>query len=59
MQEIKKAFPEETRLNLTADANIPYVVLVNAMDSTRENPFELFEGRPKPLFYDVVLAAGL
>jgi biopolymer transport protein ExbD len=59
MQEIKKIFPDETKINLTADSDIPYFVLVNAMDATRENAFEQEEGKRKPLFYDVILAAGL
>ncbi len=60
MQEIKKIFTDETRLNLTADSEIPYFVIVNTMDATRENPFERDDmGKPKPLFYDVILAAGL
>ena len=59
MQEIKKIFPEETRLNLAADAEIPFYVIVNTMDATRENIYERTEGKSNPLFYDVILAAGL
>ena len=60
MQEVKKVFPEETRINLAADSEIPYYVIVNTMDATRENQFERDDmGKSKPLFYDVILAAGL
>jgi len=60
MQEIKKIFPEETKIMFAADAEIPYYVIVNVMDATRENQFERDDmGKPKPLFYDVILSAGL
>lgn len=60
LAEIKKLFPDETKINLSADENIRYEVLVNTMDAARENPFERDEGNnPTPLFYDVVFAAGL
>ena len=60
MQEIKKVFTDETKVNLAAEADVPYYVLINTMDATRENPFERDDmGKPKPLFYDVILAAGL
>jgi biopolymer transport protein ExbD len=60
MAEVKKIFPEETKINLAADAEIPYYVIVNTMDATRENVAERDDmGKAKPLFYDVILAAGL
>jgi len=60
MQEIKKVFPDETRVSLAADGDITYNVIINTMDATRENQFERDDtGKPKPLFYDVVLTAGL
>ncbi|MBI5529169.1 MAG: biopolymer transporter ExbD [Deltaproteobacteria bacterium] len=60
LAEIKKVFPDETRLNLAADSEIPYYIIVNTMDATRENEFERDDmGKFKPLFYDVILAAGL
>jgi biopolymer transport protein ExbD len=60
MAEIKKVFPDETKLNLAADAEVPFYVIVNTMDATRENEFERDDmGKFKPLFYDVILAAGL
>jgi biopolymer transport protein ExbD len=33
--KVKKQYPEETIVNLTADAGIPYVVLVQVMDAVR------------------------
>jgi len=59
MTEIKKQYPDETKINLTADPAIPYNVLIKTMDASRENTLELEEGKPRPLFFDVVLAAGL
>jgi biopolymer transport protein TolR len=60
MQEIKKIFPLETKIMFAADSEIPYYVIVNVMDATRENSFERDDmGKPKPLFYDVILSAGL
>ncbi len=56
----KKLFPDETKINLSAEENIRYEVLVNVMDAARENPFERDESNnPTQLFYDVVFAAGL
>lgn len=37
MAEIKKGFPEEKRVILVADMNIPYEVIVHTMDATREH----------------------
>lgn len=48
MIEIKKAFPEESKIILGADARIPYEILVNTMDSCREHAGQM-------LFFDVSL----
>jgi biopolymer transport protein TolR len=50
MDEIKRAFPNETRVIVTADPNIEYETLVATMDSIRENK------NKDLLFYDVSLA---
>ncbi|MCX7945298.1 MAG: biopolymer transporter ExbD [Deltaproteobacteria bacterium] len=60
LAEIKKIFPDETKINISAEENIRYEVLVNVMDAARENPFERDENNnPMQMFYDVVFAAGL
>lgn len=60
LAEIKKIFPDETKINISAEEHIRYEVLVNVMDAARENPFERDESNnPTPMFYDVVFAAGL
>lgn len=48
MVEIKKAFPEETKLILGADPKVPYDILIKTMDAVRE-----YKGQN--LFYDVSL----
>lgn len=48
MLEIKKAFPEETKIILGADPKIPYDTLVKTMDAVRE-----YNGQS--LFFDVSL----
>ncbi|RME29921.1 MAG: hypothetical protein D6806_00785 [Deltaproteobacteria bacterium] len=48
MVKIKNEFPDETRIFIYAQPDIPYEILVKAMDATRQ-----VEGRN--LFYDVVL----
>jgi biopolymer transport protein ExbD len=53
MVEIKKAFPEETKVIIGAESDIPYEILIQTMDALRELP-----GRErKILFPDVTLAA--
>ena len=52
LSEIKDAFPDETKVILSADQDIKYEIIVNVMDASREN-----EGRL--LFPDVVLSAGI
>lgn len=49
MTKIKNQFPEETKIIIYAQPDVPYEVLVNVMDATRES-----EGRA--LFYDVILS---
>jgi biopolymer transport protein ExbD len=46
--EIKKAFPEESKIILGADAHIPYETLVRTMDACREKDGQM-------LFFDVSL----
>jgi hypothetical protein len=51
--EIKEAFPEESRLIITAEPEIPYEYLIGVMDSARETK------EHRELFPDVVLSAGI
>jgi len=55
MSEIKKAFPDESKVILGADSKVPYGTLVRTMDAVRENPSQLVEGKPMALFFDVSL----
>jgi len=48
MIKIKNEFPDETRIFIYAQPDIPYEVLVKVMDATRQ-----YKGRN--LFYDVIL----
>jgi biopolymer transport protein TolR len=50
MVDVKTAYPEESKVILTADQTVPYSVLVQTMDAIRDDG-------PKRLFYDVVLGA--
>ncbi|MFH1810735.1 MAG: biopolymer transporter ExbD [Pseudomonadota bacterium] len=50
---IKDAFPEETRLIIAAEPDIPYEVVVATMDASRETRDH------RELFPDVVLSAGV
>ena len=50
MKEIKTAFPNETKLIISADATVEYSVLVHTMDATRETADH------QKLFFDVTLA---
>jgi biopolymer transport protein ExbD len=53
MVEIKKAFPEESKVIIGAESDISYEILIQTMDALRELP-----GRErKILFPDVTLAA--
>ena len=49
MIKIKDQFPQETKIIIYAQPDVPYEVLIQVMDSTRDH-----EGRA--LFYDVVLS---
>jgi biopolymer transport protein TolR len=49
MLKIKDQFPQETKIIIYAQPDVPYEVLIQVMDSTRD-----YEGRA--LFYDVVLS---
>jgi biopolymer transport protein ExbD len=55
MTEIKKAFPDESKTILGADAKVTYETLVRTMDACRENPAVQVEGKPMTLFFDVSL----
>lgn len=69
--KVKKEYPDETVVNLTADAGIPYVVLVQVMDAVRyvrekdsyDNSSDFFAAQakvkgtaPVDLFSDPVLS---
>jgi biopolymer transport protein ExbD len=56
MIDIKKLFPDNTKVILTADANVPYMTLVRTMDAVRE--YSGPDGK-HPLFFDVSLSAGV
>lgn len=53
MIEIKAAFPNETRVIIGAEGNIPYESLIQTMDAIRET----FGNERRILFSDVTLAA--
>mgnify|MGYP006268531433 CR=1 FL=1 len=58
MKLIKDRYPNETNLILSADADVPYEVLVQTMDACRETRAAGPEGSldRKPLFFDVSLS---
>ena len=56
MIDIKARFPENTKIILTADANLPYHDLVKTMDAVRS--YAAPDGS-HPLFFDVSLSAGV
>ncbi|MHB8418498.1 MAG: ExbD/TolR family protein [Myxococcales bacterium] len=56
MIDIKKQFPDNTKVILTADADLPYHDLVRTMDAVRE--YAAPDGK-HPLFFDVSLSAGV
>jgi len=56
MIDIKKLFPDNTKVILTADADLPYMTLVKTMDAVRE--YTGPDGK-HPLFFDVSLSAGV
>ncbi|HEU4381921.1 MAG TPA: biopolymer transporter ExbD [Anaeromyxobacteraceae bacterium] len=55
MKLVKDRYPNETNLILSADAEVPYEVLIQTMDACRETRAE---GSPerRPLFFDVSLS---
>lgn len=53
MKLVKDRYPDETSLILSADADVPYEVLIRTMDACRE--IRGAEGR-RPLFFDVSLS---
>ncbi len=56
MIAIKTQFPSNTKVILTADADLPYHDLVKTMDAVRE--YKAPDGK-HPLFFDVSLSAGV
>jgi biopolymer transport protein ExbD len=52
LQEIKKVYPEETQVIISAEPQIKYEILIKVMDASRT-----YEG--KPLFPDVILSSGI
>ena len=58
MKKIKEKFPNETAVILSADADVPYDVLIQTMDACREASVRAADGKTerKPLFFDVSLS---
>jgi biopolymer transport protein ExbD len=58
MKKIKERYPTETNLILSADAEIPYEVLIQTMDACREAKVKSADGTVdrRPLFFDVSLS---
>jgi biopolymer transport protein ExbD len=50
MTKIKNQFPKETKVIIFAQPDVPYEILVNVMDATRQ------DGSGRALFYDVILS---
>ena len=59
--KIKKAYPDEARLIIMADPEIPYYVIVKLMDSSRESPDakSVTKKERDNLFPEVVISAGV
>ncbi len=59
--KIKKAFPDERRLIIMADPEIPYHVIIQLMDSSRESPDakSFTKQEQSNLFPEVVISAGV
>ncbi len=53
LMEIKKEFPDETKVTFNADAGIEYVIVVETLDAMREDTNRSL------MFPDVVFAAGI
>ncbi len=58
LAKIKEQYPSETQVILSADPDVIYDVLIQAMDACREATFTTPDGRSerKPLFFDVSLS---
>jgi biopolymer transport protein ExbD len=58
LAKIKEHYPLETNLILSADADIPYDILIRTMDASREVKVKLGDVSidRKPLFFDVSLS---
>jgi biopolymer transport protein ExbD len=56
MIAVKQLFKDNTKVILTADADLPYRDLILTMDAVRE--YSAADGK-HPLFYDVSLSAGV
>lgn len=55
---IKDQYPDDENVILVPESNIPYEVLVAAMDNTREDPNNKVDGKARLLFPFVVIAGG-
>ncbi len=55
---VKERYPRETNLILSADADIPYEILIETMDACREGRVKRGDGtvERRPLFFDVSLS---
>ncbi len=49
MVKIKNAFPQETKIIIYAQPDVPYEVLIRVMDATRNDG-------DRALFFDVILS---
>lgn len=58
LAKVKERYPKETNLILSADAEIPYDVLIKTMDAARETRVKRRDGsfEHHPLFFDVSLS---
>jgi biopolymer transport protein ExbD len=58
MRKVKERHPAETNLILSADADVPYDVLIQTMDACREARSQRADGSVErtPLFFDVSLS---
>jgi biopolymer transport protein TolR len=58
MKQVKERHPAETNLILSADADVPYDVLIQTMDACREARAKREDGSVErtPLFFDVSLS---
>ena len=58
LAKVKERYPKETNLILSADAEVPYDVLIKTMDAARESRVKRRDGAVErhPLFFDVSLS---